>query len=259
MVGSTPAAGQRTYELQPTLTDSSKSWTSNRWVGYTVRIGARLAKIRSNLSTVLVLFTPTTAVTWSAPQGEPTTFPRAGAYVIKSQTGIVDVAENSIDCSDDGHGNGGNGIELLGHRAGMRVRVSGNKVKNADSSAIRTEFVDANRKFLHLEISDNKAWDDQIAATCTHTLEFSGTPQYEKLILHGNSTGDNVANAITGLTTGTWLEEDGHVPRWAGYGSPEGVVTAPIGAMYRRLNGGAGTTLYVKQSGTGNTGWSALS
>jgi len=40
-----------------------------------------------------------------------------------------------------------------------------------------------------------------------------------------------------------------------GTGSPESVVTAQVGSLYLRLDGGAGTTLYVKQSGTGNTGW----
>jgi hypothetical protein len=43
----------------------------------------------------------------------------------------------------------------------------------------------------------------------------------------------------------------------AGAGSPEGVVTANVGSLYTRTDGGAGTTLYVKQSGTGNTGWTA--
>ncbi len=43
--------------------------------------------------------------------------------------------------------------------------------------------------------------------------------------------------------------------KW-GTGSPEGVVTANIGSMYLRRDGGAGTTLYIKESGTGNTGWS---
>ena len=42
-----------------------------------------------------------------------------------------------------------------------------------------------------------------------------------------------------------------------GSGSPEGVVTAPVGALYSRTDGGASTTLYVKESGTGNTGWIA--
>lgn len=42
-----------------------------------------------------------------------------------------------------------------------------------------------------------------------------------------------------------------------GSGSPESVVTAPIGAIYSRTDGGAGTSIYVKESGTGNTGWIA--
>lgn len=42
-----------------------------------------------------------------------------------------------------------------------------------------------------------------------------------------------------------------------GAGSPEGVVTAPVGAIYHRTDGGANTSLYVKESGAGNTGWIA--
>lgn len=41
----------------------------------------------------------------------------------------------------------------------------------------------------------------------------------------------------------------------SGSGSPEGVVTAPVGSLFMRTNGGANTTLYVKESGSGNTGW----
>jgi hypothetical protein len=43
----------------------------------------------------------------------------------------------------------------------------------------------------------------------------------------------------------------------AGSGSPEGVITAPIGSIWMRSDGTAGTTLYKKTSGTGNTGWTA--
>lgn len=42
-----------------------------------------------------------------------------------------------------------------------------------------------------------------------------------------------------------------------GTGSPEGVVTAPVGSEYTNTSGGAATTLYIKTSGTGNTGWTA--
>lgn len=42
-----------------------------------------------------------------------------------------------------------------------------------------------------------------------------------------------------------------------GTGSPEGVIVAPVGSMWLRSDGGAGTTLYIKESGNGNTGWVA--
>ena len=43
----------------------------------------------------------------------------------------------------------------------------------------------------------------------------------------------------------------------AGNGNPEGVVTSVAGGLYLRLDGGAQSALYVKESGTGNTGWVA--
>lgn len=43
----------------------------------------------------------------------------------------------------------------------------------------------------------------------------------------------------------------------AGTGTPEGVETATVGSLFVRTDGGAATTLYVKETGTGNTGWVA--
>jgi hypothetical protein len=42
-----------------------------------------------------------------------------------------------------------------------------------------------------------------------------------------------------------------------GTGSPEAVITANQGSIFMRTDGGSGTTFYVKESGTGNTGWVA--
>lgn len=42
-----------------------------------------------------------------------------------------------------------------------------------------------------------------------------------------------------------------------GTGTPEGAVTGTVGNLFLRTDGGATTTLYVKTSGTGNTGWTA--
>ena len=46
--------------------------------------------------------------------------------------------------------------------------------------------------------------------------------------------------------------------QYKGTGDPEGVVTAPVSSIYRRIDGAAGTTLYVKESGVSNTGWRAF-
>jgi len=69
------------------------------------------------------------------------------------------------------------------------------------------------------------------------------------VFMTGTGTGGIYVNGSIGLVSG---------PRWSsGTGSPETVVTAPIGSLYSNLSGGASTTLYVKTSGTGNTGWTA--
>ena len=44
--------------------------------------------------------------------------------------------------------------------------------------------------------------------------------------------------------------------RW-GNGTPEAVVTGNVGSLFLRFDGGANTTLYIKETGTGNTGWVA--
>lgn len=57
----------------------------------------------------------------------------------------------------------------------------------------------------------------------------------------------------TAAAAGSWFPE-GPI---RGNGTPEGVVTAPIGSVFQRLDGGALTATYTKESGTGNTGWVA--
>lgn len=55
--------------------------------------------------------------------------------------------------------------------------------------------------------------------------------------------------------------EDMHITSnliFSGTATPEGAVTAPVGSIFLRTDGAAGTTLYTKQTGAGNTGWFAL-
>ena len=45
---------------------------------------------------------------------------------------------------------------------------------------------------------------------------------------------------------------------FTGTATPEVAVTAPVGSIFLRSDGGTATTLYVKESGTGDTGWVAV-
>jgi len=71
----------------------------------------------------------------------------------------------------------------------------------------------------------------------------------------------NAANSGAGSLSVSALFPNGGAPGnsgvYAGSGSPEGVLTAAIGSIYLRSDGGAGTSFYVKESGSGNTGWVA--
>lgn len=44
---------------------------------------------------------------------------------------------------------------------------------------------------------------------------------------------------------------------FSGYGSPLNVIAAKVGSTYRRFDGGANTSFYVKESGTDASGWVA--
>ena len=64
-------------------------------------------------------------------------------------------------------------------------------------------------------------------------------------------------NAITALND--LIPGDGETVRiYSGFGTPESKVSAGIGSVYLRKDGSTGTTIYKKESGTGDTGWVAI-
>lgn len=72
----------------------------------------------------------------------------------------------------------------------------------------------------------------------------------------GYFTGTVNTDTISELTASAGVSVNG-MEVHNGSGTPESVVSAPVGSIYTRTDGGTGTTLYVKESGTGNTGWAA--
>jgi hypothetical protein len=74
----------------------------------------------------------------------------------------------------------------------------------------------------------------------------------------GNQVLMNTASVDTTKATFTLfviLTTSGIRVEHAGTGTPEAAVVSGIGGLWRRTDGGANTTLYVKESGTSNTGW----
>jgi len=108
-------------------------------------------------------------------------------------------------------------------------------------------------------------------STTGGTLEFYGSNTYWKYFgtvvspqIDLDNTGLRLrtasANAIKLLAAGG-IEINANnatpITLLQGTGSPEGVVTANIGSIYLNMSGGASTTLYIKTTGVGNTGWTA--
>lgn len=73
-----------------------------------------------------------------------------------------------------------------------------------------------------------------------------------------------IGGTTPGLISGTTITAstsflNGTCKLLTGAGSPEGAQTAPVCSRYLRTDGSTGTTLYIKESGAGNTGWVAVS
>jgi hypothetical protein len=113
----------------------------------------------------------------------------------------------------------------------------------------------------------------RIAENGTGNLLIQGT----NLTLADTTTGENFLTAISngavslfyngfarlvssnvGITVTGGITLGGGVTFSSGAGSPEGVVTAPVGSLYTRTDGGSNTTLYVKEYGGTASGWSAV-
>lgn len=86
---------------------------------------------------------------------------------------------------------------------------------------------------------------------------YASTP---KVALKWTESGDvEIPNKLTvsGTVTAGAVSVNGTYV-YSGTGDPEGVVTAPVGSLFLRTNGGVGTTLYTKEAGTGTAGWAPV-
>jgi len=91
-------------------------------------------------------------------------------------------------------------------------------------------------------------------------LQFGGTTaSFPALGRSGNSLDCLLADSsgYCNMRADRFVIAAGTVQLISGTNTPEGAIAANVGSLFLRTNGGASTTLYVKESGTGNTGWVA--
>ena len=91
------------------------------------------------------------------------------------------------------------------------------------------------------------------AELAINAISFSGAPSLGFYV--GGNRYISITSGNVDIQNSATLTINGAVVR-AGTGSPNGAVTGNPGDLYLNKSGGAGTTLYIKESGSGtNTGW----
>jgi hypothetical protein len=151
------------------------------------------------------------------------------------------------------------------------ISIDRNQVRNF-AQAIVVHSDNGATKLNTVSICENKLYDDQATPTQTIgiVLDANATNPFENqsLLVAGNVFGRGITTPISmpsvnispiciggvGANNGLPLG----LSQWLVKCTPEGVVTAPVGSTAARSDGGAGTTLYVKESGNGNSGWRAV-
>lgn len=115
--------------------------------------------------------------------------------------------------------------------------------KNEFISGLQAIRIDAPAAWLNVEISDN----DFRGVTSSEYVFGTGTFNAQFRVLN---------NVYTTNYQSVKINSDRFI--LSGSGTPESSVTGPVGSFYLRTDGAAGTTAYIKETGSGNTGWSAI-
>ena len=187
----------------------------------------------------------------------------------------VSFLDNSEDVIVDSNivngGGGGNDGACLYFNACSSCVVTGNSLSNCDSRAIlltgsSSGFVISNNrisewgKYLNnaasvvvqsgankITISNNNIYSPGASFAGNNYIQATSTSVNVDIL---DNTFDDKMKFVENQTVGG-------ISRIVYNGSPEGVVVSGKGSIVQRLDGGANSTLYVKESGTGNTGWVA--
>lgn len=156
------------------------------------------------------------------------------------------------------------GVLIRATVSGRSITCVGNTIRNFGTVGVKVyrDSVDP-LVYEHIDISHNVLEDNQGVATMVTgvSLDFDGVDVASRFTCIGNTSIGGVTTPVADWPPNTPVLIGG--TRGAGgiysvTGTPEGAVTEVVGAMAYDRAGGAGTTAYLKESGTGNTGWVAI-
>lgn len=176
-----------------------------------------------------------------------------------------------------------NSLPSVSTTAGIRFGIQVNTGGRVDNSEVRI-LSSANGGVVNdipliFSLSD-QVWSDirvdgggVTSPAVPLSYSFGNTPSgliFENIVLTGGAqlslqflqspTARNISGTVTwgsgaSATSPVKTSVMGGVEFWAGTGTPESVVTAPVGSLYFRRDGATTTGVYVKETGSGNTGW----
>ncbi len=169
------------------------------------------------------------------------TFRLIGNFISGINTTLIDTSESSLACTIENHGNSGFTVysNSQGTLPGHNLLLS-STTKNG--FALKCQLMKSDQT-QYQDVFSIDGWSNSGYTTFHNNfVRFLSNPvtfqsgSYLRLNTQNHTTSAGIQSGI---------------------GDPNGQVTASVGSMYLRQDGGPGTTLYIKELGTGNTGWAA--
>jgi hypothetical protein len=238
-----PAAGSHVLKANPTahrldLTENGEPWRPlTRRVAVTATAGGTTTL--TNTSEDIQVFTG--SANQNVPLPDATTLAKGRTFT------VINVSTGTLTVKD------GSGSTVLAVLAGKRVDFT---ARATSTTAGTWDAMDGTLSLVP-DGGNGHVWDTAVAYTSGHPYKWnSGGVNLANLDQDGSLTLKGAAVLGNGQL---WALGTAHMTNGAifttGTGSPEGSVTANVSSIYLRSDGGAGTTLYVKESGSGPTGW----
>ena len=186
---------------------------------------------------------------------------RSRVWAVDAETGDQSIQASSIDTTDNSSLMVGGSMKIRSGTAAINGHETETEPRlyfHEGVAGTRTHIgIDTLTDAINIKSLTNTSEGDIVLKleedTTFQKCSVSGLPPADAAMRIGHNTTTNKSIVASGDIT---VNGENAIIT-AGSGTPEGVVTAIRGSLFMRTDGGAGTCLYVKESGTGNTGWVA--